>query len=166
MKFSRFWEVRSGYGPLSEETEIQPFATREWAHRWLLGHRGDQFRMAEFRRLLARANHSSLDRCGDDEVLRLLGSEIGSGRFRLVRTRPAPLGRGAENDDSVASPPGQPGAPPPAPRPRAPEPALEEPTFPAGADPIAIAAAQQEAALLGVPFCEECARKALANALS
>ena len=44
-------------------------------------------------------------------------------------------------------------------------PAADEPTFPAEADPVAIAAAQQEAALLGVPFCEECAKKALANAL-
>ena len=165
MKFSRFWELRWWYDPLIEETEIKQFATREWAHRWLLGHRGDQFRIAEFRRLLARANYSSLDRYDDDEVLRLLGYEIGAGRFRLVRTIPERLGRGRPLTDGYLAPDHE-AATPPAPRPRPPEPVADEPTFPLTADPVAIAAAQQEAALLGVPFCEECARLALANAVS
>jgi len=48
----------------------------------------------------------------------------------------------------------------PAPPPRAlPDP----PLFPDDIDPVAIAAAQKQAAELGVPFCEECLRAQMAS---
>lgn len=44
-----------------------------------------------------------------------------------------------------------------------PGPAPDAPVFPSDIDPAAIAQAQQEAAALGVPFCEECLRAQLAG---
>ena len=124
----------------------------------MLEFRGDPFRMAELRRLLVSANHR-LEHRDDDEVLRLVGAEIGEGRFLLVRRKPVLVAGGG----AAAAPPPKGAPPPPPPRPPAPEPVADDPTFPAAADPVAIAAAMQEAAILGVPFCEECARKALAR---
>jgi hypothetical protein len=161
MSFSSPWEVRRWYDPLSEETETRQCATREWAYRWLLGFRGDAFRMREFRRLLASANYRSLDRCDDDEVLKLLGSEIGSGRFLLVRSKPLLLA--VAGGESEAAPAPGAAVTRPAPRPPSPAPVFDEPTLPETADPIAIAAVMREAATLGLPFCEECARQARTN---
>jgi hypothetical protein len=163
MNFSGDWEIRWWHDALSEGTDIRQFANREWAQRWLLGFRGDLFRMAEFRRLLASANYRQLDRCNDNEVLNLLGNEIGSGRLLLVRRKLAYHSGGGGAKDQPAPPPLDAPAPPAA-RTPGPEPVADEPTFPAPADPVAIAAVLQEAASLGLPFCEECARKALARA--
>jgi hypothetical protein len=165
MTFSNSWDIRPCSDPVPEEMEIVGIASPDWAYRFLLGFRGDSFRMAGFRRLLGEANLASLPgRSDDSEVLRLLGSEIASGRFRVVQKKPPVYtGTVAKTDEASDTPANVPVRRPPPPA-SVPPAAFEEPTFPISADPVAIAAAQQEAAMLGVPFCEECQKKALANA--
>jgi hypothetical protein len=158
--------MRPGNDALAGQEEHLRFPDREWTLRWLRRFRGDPFRAAELRRSLAAAGYASIHRCDDDAVLRVLASAIVAGRFQLVRKEFTHLSTGGGvGEESPATPQEEAAAAPPRPRPPQPEEILEEPTFPPDVDTLAIAASQKEAARLGVPFCEECARKAVANAL-
>ncbi|HEY1339990.1 MAG TPA: hypothetical protein VGF59_20900 [Bryobacteraceae bacterium] len=162
MTFTGHWEVCpvSDEGP--EEDETLEFGAPEWASRWAFDLRGDVFAMNQMRRELVAAGHTHAQGMEDDEIVRLIGREFEAGRLVFARRKRRPQTFGGASDSRPAaaqdSAPAPPPSPPP-PREQAPEP----PTFSPDADLLAIAAAQQEAARLGVPFCEECAKAALAN---
>jgi hypothetical protein len=166
MNAAHDWEIHQGLGALSERRVNEGFRNRERTLGWLRRFRGDQFRMAQFRRLLAAAGDSCVHRFDDDAVLGLLASGIACGRFRWVGEEYIPRATaGGLAQESSSAPPQDPAPAPPAPRTPKSEPVFAEPTFPVDIDALAIAESQKEASRLGLPFCEECARKAAANAL-
>jgi len=167
MGWGRDWEIRAGLGAPSRNEPNPQFSNRERTVRWLSRFRRDQFRMDEFRRLLAEVDEP-IHRCDDDAMLDLLAANIASRRFRLVREGFTPWTIASGNRQSSPAPQPQEPPPdaPPRPLPPHPEPVFEEPTFSAAIDTLAIAESQMEASRLGLPFCEECARKAALNALS
>ena len=161
MNACRDWKIRPGPAEDGDEV-IEQFSSSDWAFRWLGRNCSTPRSMAEIRRLLADQGYSYIHRFGDDAVLSLLASGVAIRRFRVVREE-FPEKSGTSSDEGAPAPGPDAAAPPRTPPPQV-EAVLEEPTFSPLADLLAIAEAQKEAAALGIPFCEECARKALANA--
>jgi hypothetical protein len=93
------------------------------------------------------------------DALEQVASNVASGVWRLRRPdwELMPLFISEKVADGAAFPLQERRAPAPSSAPR-PDP----PSFPPDADLAAIAAIQQEAAELGIPFCEECAKAAAA----
>ncbi|HTS61326.1 MAG TPA: hypothetical protein VMH28_04845 [Candidatus Acidoferrales bacterium] len=154
------WQVRPAHSTLSEQEESRLFPRREWTLAWLRDFRPDRQRMADLRKLLTGSGYLPVHTLRDGALLNALASEIVWGRLQLVREvhKPIPLTPASEGEPDWAPTPAR-----PAPRQQE---IVEEQTFPLSADLAAIADAQKEAARLGVPFCEECARRALAEALA
>jgi hypothetical protein len=125
----------------------------QWSRQFLANH----FALCALRRLLIGTSPAR----GDEQILQELAWRLASGawlaRQRVIRKvgapsekrsdTPAPFPRAVRR----AAPPVSPGSEP--------EPAL----FPTDTDAMAIAAAQMEAAALGLPFCEECLKAEMAR---
>ncbi len=126
--------------------------------------------MAEFRRLLDQPGYSTSHPRDDEIVLEQVAWAIHLGRLRMewgdVREQQPSGGAYQEPDQQQPASSSTPPAPRPSHSATPSGPVLEEPTFPANLDALAIAQSQKEAARLGLPFCEECARMAAANARS
>jgi len=106
------------------------------------------------RRLLAERNRGyPFSRLSDEEVLEEIAWLLATRQLWLKRTyRKIEAIQPADKASNQPLPP----LPPPPPQPSAqPEPPADEPVFMPNIDAAAIAAAQQEAAQSGVPFCEE-----------
>jgi hypothetical protein len=101
----------------------------------------------------------SATRLGDGEVLDQLAQLIARGVLRLITTQHARLSRIAERAIEPAPEPAW-DAPAPVEEVAA---KAEESTFPPNIDAAAIAFILRQAAKSGVPFCEECLRKKLAE---
>ena len=98
----------------------------------------------------------------DDELLRYVSWELASGRWK-ARKRTKLWLAGISEPDSAAPPAAFPlAAKSSGPRQAAPPP--DPPVFPDDIDAPAIAKVLTNAAVLGVPFCEECAKAAAAAA--
>jgi hypothetical protein len=123
---------------------------------WLSQFRSDAFAMGALRKWWAAPPGPWLD---DEALLRWASSGLAAGsikaRQRVVR-REGGIGAVAAEAPAFSR---EPRKPPPAPSLSAPE----EPLLPADVDAAALARAQQDAAALGIPFCEECVRQALAQ---
>ena len=125
------------------------------AQQWLCQFSGNPFVVGTLRRLFEGSS-----RYDDAEVLRQVASRLARGTWRAhrpVRVVGSP-GSGVV-EDSVAFPLGarSVSAPPPPPS------MADPPLFPDDIDAAAIADSQKQAAKLGIPFCEECARALLAR---
>jgi hypothetical protein len=97
---------------------------------------------------------TTLTRLNDDQVLEAVADLIASGELVLVRTDDHTIGR---KGDTVLGKPAKGAAPPPAPPPAAqsaaPPAPVDSKVFPANVNPAAQAAANQQAAQQGAPFC-------------
>jgi hypothetical protein len=142
-----------GDRPDGEYTEFH--GNRTLALQWAYQFRGDYFSLGTLRRLAG----DSFPPRTDEQIAQELAWRLTSGawvaRRDVVRTEG---GAGARTEAPPAFPMGDRRPPPP----RAPGPGPEAALFPGDIDPEAIAEAQKQAAALGVPFCEECLRAALA----
>ena len=117
--------------------------------------KSDIWAQASLRSVVAkRSVPTALTRLNDDEILETVADLIASGELVLVRTGDHEVGR---KGDTVLGGTAKSAAPPPAPRPvsqSTPPPApVDSKVFPANIDPVAQAAANQQAAQQGAPFC-------------
>jgi hypothetical protein len=122
--------------------------------------------MYEMRMLVARHGGAhDVSRWKDDLVLERMARQISLGQWHIC---PHPDGQAAEAQPADSAAPVASQAvvvPRKQVQPESPRPAIVEDTssFPQDADLLAIAEAQREAALLGIPFCEECEKARLAS---
>jgi hypothetical protein len=125
----------------------------QWANQF----HGDLLAFSNLRHLLGSAFPPRSDEQIVQEVAWRLTSRVWLARRRVVRSV---ITIGEVPQEAVAFPieDRRPAPPPPAPSPQP-----EAPVFPDDIDAMAIAAAQKQAAALGVPFCEECLRAQMAN---
>ncbi|HUE24208.1 MAG TPA: hypothetical protein VMQ86_21180 [Bryobacteraceae bacterium] len=93
---------------------------------------------------------TTLTRLNDDQVLEAVADLIASGELVLVRTDDHTIGR---KGDTVLGKPAKGAAPPPAAQSAAPPAPVDSKVFPANVNPAAQAAANQQAAQQGAPFC-------------
>jgi hypothetical protein len=93
---------------------------------------------------------TTLTRLNDDQVLEAVADLIASGELVLVRTDDHTIGR---KGDTVLGKPARGAAPPPAAQSAAPPAPVDSKVFPANVNPAAQAAANQQAAQQGAPFC-------------
>jgi hypothetical protein len=144
----------------------QELENRASAKHWLQAFRHDSFAITAMRRALAEDGSGlGLHGLREDQIIDGVARLLESRRWHVCQpvVRAYPI--------NLAEDPGQ-GAILPVPRraPRQPDaflPPLEMPepaTLAGNADQAAIAAALRAAAALGIPFCEECAKKAAARA--
>jgi hypothetical protein len=138
--------------PDDEYIEFQGSGTLalQWAHQF----DNDFFAKRTFRDLLGATYASRSDEHIAREVAWRLTSGVWVARRRVVE-RPS-VDSGAPKE----APPFPKEGRRPSPQ-RGPEP--DAPLFPSDIDPITIAAAQNQAAALGIPFCEECLRAQMAG---
>ena len=98
---------------------------------------------------------TTLTRLNDEQVLEAVADLIASGELVLVRTGDHTVAR---KGDTVLGKTAKSAPPPPASRPasqsQSPPPAADSKVFPANIDAVAQAAANQQAAQQGAPFCE------------
>jgi len=128
---------------------------RDQALNLLRRSKSDIWAQASLRSLLAdRSSPTALTRLTDEEILGMVADLIASGELALLRTNTPTRGRTV-----LSGTPKTVAAPPPAPRPAAasvPPPApMDSSIFPANGDPAAQAAAMQQAAQQGAPFCPQ-----------
>ena len=161
---SRGWELYPG----AACADCQPYSGLRdafWARQWLQQFKGDSAAQHEFRRVVSSSGTSwPLHIATTEQVIRWMARLLETGQWH-VHAPALPDGAGGggssapeETDlaERVSSLPSLRGSPEPPPsRPQ------EEGSLPGNADEAAIAAAMKTASLLGVPFCEECARAAL-----
>jgi hypothetical protein len=120
--------------------------------------RSDAWAMASLRSVVEkRMPPATLARWSDDQVLEAVADLIASGQLLLVRTGDHTVAR--RGDTVLGGGAKSAAPPPPAPRPasqsQAPPASVESKIFPANIDPVAQAAANQQAAQQGAPFCEQ-----------
>jgi len=135
------------------------------ARRWAEAAVHDELQCGRLRALMHElAPGVELLRASDHQLADLLASALVSGRIRWDT-------RGARRPLlALAPPPGAPAAAPPPPAsasrsaPAAAPPPAPDSTFDDELDAAAMAAVLQQAAQDGVPFCEECAKAAAAEA--
>ncbi|SPE42727.1 hypothetical protein SBA3_670010 [Candidatus Sulfopaludibacter sp. SbA3] len=131
--------------PSAEYVEFQ--GDQALALQWLNRFRGDVVLFAKLRGLFDRSW-----RYDDSQLLKQIAGRLALGVWRARRPASRPIPRGeaaaefAERRDPTESTSSS----------------MSEPSlFPDDVDFLAIADARKEAARLGVPFCEECAKAAL-----
>jgi len=149
------WHLCDCSGQLEQKhTDFR--GTKTLALQWADMLRHDHAALGALRRHLGRA----FPPLTEDQIVREAAWRVSTGEWyaeRLVIERVKR--RRAESTQAPAALP-KPERRAPAPPPRAlPDP----PLFPDDIDPVAIAAAQKQAAELGVPFCEECLRAQMAS---
>jgi hypothetical protein len=120
--------------------------------------KSDIWAQASLRSVVAKRSASTtLTRFNDDQILEAVADLIASGELVLVRTGDRAIGR--KGDSVPGGTAKSDAAPPPAPRPAsqsvAPPPPVDPKVYSANVDPVAQAAANQQAAQQGAPFCEE-----------
>jgi len=119
--------------------------------------KSDIWAQASLRTVVAkRSAPTTLTRLNDDQILEAVADLIASGELVLVRT--GDHAAGLKGDTVLAQTAKGAAPPPPAARPpsqsaSAPQP-VDASVFPANIDPVAQAAANQQAAQQGAPFCE------------
>ena len=152
--------------PPSTDAEPRVFTSHFSALHFLRRLCSDPLARANIRTVFAdQLPGRSLVRSSDDDVIRDLAWELVAGRVRVWYSA-------AEQASTGTGPTAAPAQPPPpaarAPRqPAAPSAALpqpEETDFSPDLDIAAIAAVLKDAALDGVPFCEECLKRQMAAA--
>lgn len=115
--------------------------------------KSDIWAQASLRKLIAdRTSPAALTLLTDDEVLETVADLVASGELALLRTSNVTAGRTglpAVRKSDPAPPPVR-RVPPASTAPAAPQ---DPPIFPANTDPAAQAAAMQQAAQDGAPFC-------------
>jgi len=140
--------------PDGKVTEFQ--GSKTLALQWANQFRGDLFATNALRDLLGR----TFAPLSDVEIAEGVASRLTSGvwlaRRRAVEWAPTIRER------SQAAGPSPNDVRRPAVAPRTPGPTPDPPLFPDDVDAAAIAAAQREAAAMGLPFCEECLKAQLA----
>jgi hypothetical protein len=131
----------------------------DWASRWARSCRGERDWLRPLRTLLTQERSNELVRLSDDAVLQVIAEGLAAGRLYLYE-RIREQGNTAPAQDGHAAAPAFPldervnrSSGPAAPQR---DPAL----FPEDAALTQIAAVLRNAAESGVPFCEECAKKA------
>ena len=118
--------------------------------------KSDVWVQASLRSLVSnRSAPTTLTRLDDDQILEVVADLIASGELILVRTGERAAGRtGAPAPAKTAQ---SAALPPPAPRPASQSssapPPVDSKVFPANVNPAAQAAANQQAAQQGAPFC-------------
>jgi len=145
-----------GWGDAPEAGAVELAGREALAVQWLNQFHGDAFALRAMRGLLG-ATHPW---CSDEQVLADAAWQLSRGLWKARRV--------ALDLYPAGGPPGADAAAPfPKEERRAPSssssPGADPPVFPGDIDPAAIAQAQKEAAALGIPFCEECLRAALAG---
>ncbi len=130
-----------------------------FALQWASQFRGDAFALSTLRRLIGSAFPPRSDEQVAQEVAWRLTTGVWLARRRVIR-KASGLG-------------GRPEEAPPFPRedrrstaPQVVSPPTDASLFPDDIDPVAIAEGQRQAAVLGVPFCEECLKAQLAARLA
>lgn len=142
-----------GDQPDQEYTEFRGSQTLalQWASRF----RGDPFALCTLRRLLGGASPPLNDEQIVQEVAWRLTSGVWLARRRVVKWV-AKVSHRPPEEAAFPREARRPATPPPGP-------IADAPLFPGDIDPVAIAAAQKQAAALGVPFCEECLKAQMAT---
>lgn len=120
--------------------------------------------MRTLRTLLADVRHADVNRLHDVEVVESLAGLVAAGRVWLA-AQVTPIGESARFSIESMGPAAA--APPPpthaaSPAPRSAPTEAAEPSFRADVDAPLLAATLKDASKDGVPFCEECARAAMA----
>jgi hypothetical protein len=132
--------------------------SQDLALQWLRQFRPDYSAMNALRKLCTQQSMISLS---DDEVLGRVSAWLSSGRVKarrpviLIAKETGPSEQKPVKESPVFPLESRERSSGPAAVPRP----AEAPLFPNDVDPEAIAASQRTAALLGVPFCEECVRR-------
>ena len=133
--------------PDFEYVELQGDAER--ALQWLNQFRGNVFLLGALRRLFDGSS-----RYDDSQILRQIASRLARGVWRARRpVRKIGAGGGTPVAETAAAFPLEERR---IPTPSQPSSMAEPPSFPDDIDPAAIAETQKLAAVLGIPFCEEC----------
>jgi hypothetical protein len=119
--------------------------------------KSDIWAQASLRTVVAkRSAPTTLTRLNDDQILEAVADLIASGELVLVRTGDHAAGR--KGDTVLAGGAKSAAPPPPPPRPASqsssPPPPVDPKVFPANVNAAAQAAAMQQAAQQGAPFCE------------
>lgn len=130
-------------------------AARQWVGRFV----GDEVTMARLRQLALTAGaEASPQMCDDQALVDRITAAITAGAMRVCGPAKAIRLLGMPIRQAAAPPPSAAAAPPRAAA-AAPPPAAET-TFAVDLDVAAMVAVLRAAAQVGVPFCEECAKKA------
>ncbi len=128
------------------------------ADQFLRRFRDDVGDMLKLRQLATDISAPTFHRLGDEELIKALAHAIVRGRILLISEvipEVQPLAKWTQEAPPAPAPrKGGSDAPPPS----------EPPTFPAGSDALAQAAALKAAAQDGTPFCEECEKAKAAQA--
>jgi hypothetical protein len=127
------------------------------AVQWLRQFQRDVFALRSMRRMLG-TGHPWPE---DERVIADVACRLASGVWKARRAVPVlyPLSGPVAPSEAAPFPKEERRAAPAS----SSSPASDPPVFPGDIDPAAIAAGQKEAAALGIPFCEECLRAALAG---
>jgi hypothetical protein len=151
-------DLRWAPSELSWSSDMVRFFDAAAGLEYLRPFKADLHAMARLRLRLVESGHGGdVSQLADDQVLEVTAAHIASGRMWLWRQPP----KFAYLTGQEEAPPPAPSEPPPREKgresPAGPEP--EQPTF-GPVDPADQAQTLRNAALLGAPFCEECARRA------
>ena len=130
--------------------------TETLALQWANQFKGDMFALDALRRLLGGRFPPLSDEQVAQEVAWKLTSGVWLARRPIMERVALGDGKPPEQAPAFLKEFRRPASPPPGPAPDA-------PLFPDDIDPAAIADAQKRAAVLGVPFCEECLRAQMAG---
>jgi hypothetical protein len=151
--------------PPSTDAEPRVFTSHFSALHFLRRFCSDPLARANMRTLFAeQLPGRSLVRSSDDDVIRDLAGELVAGRVRVWYSAVEQTSTGTGPTAAPPPPPPTAGAPLRPAAPATPLPQPEETDFSPDLDIAAIAAVLKEAALDGVPFCEECLKRQMAAA--
>ncbi len=162
------WELHRGPA-CNGCTPVPGLRDRFWARAWLQQFKSDQASLFAIRHLVLEFNTRwALPKATTDQTIDWMAKLLEDGEWHVHApvlhdggaaggSDAAPL----EEEDlaEIVSAPSAASA-----RPAAPPPPVEEGALPRNADEEAIAQAMKLASVLGIPFCEECARAALKRA--
>jgi hypothetical protein len=133
------------------------------AKHWLQAYRKDPFAMTAMRNaLLVERPPVPMNRLRDEDVIEQVAHLLKRGLWHVCEPVMRVYNVLLAQEPAVMPVPrwGSAASPPPPPVSDVPEPA----SLPANADQAAIAAAMAQASKLGIPFCEECFKKAMRRA--
>ena len=139
------------------------FREAQSATRFLRAFQGDPVAMIRLRHIAAQFSGMSFERMGDVELMRYLSRALTTGRIQLggvVERRATFVDADEELPPAPPAPSRAAASSTPARTPS--EPSMFDANFDAGAQ----AAALRQAAVSGVPFCEECERRRRERAAS
>jgi hypothetical protein len=128
------------------------------ANQWLQAYRRDLFAMTAMRNVLRVEGPSiPMNRLRDQDVIEQVAHLVKSRLWHVCKPVVRVYNVSVAEEPAVLPVPRRAASPPPPPGSNVPEPA----TLPPNADQAAIASAMTLASKLGIPFCEECFKKAL-----